>query len=254
MVFKKKSLGQHFLHNKEVCSKIANILSPSNVKTLIEVGPGGGAITSYLYDLFGTKLNLVELDTRFYEELMEKYPAIENQIHNLNFLKFDLNAFENPIAVIGNFPYNISSQIVFKVLDNYDLVETMVGMFQKEMAERIVAPYNNKQYGVISVLTQAFYNAELLFDIAPSNFTPAPKVNSSILQLTRKADVQIDKKMFFTVVKLAFSSRRKMMRNNFASLAKKEDLQLPVFDQRAEQLQVEDFEELTSYFINLATK
>jgi len=254
MLYKKKSLGQHFLHNNEVCAKIAKTLAKVNVESLIEVGPGGGALTSHLYNMYGGKLNLVELDTRFFEELVEKYPQIKQQIFNQNFLKFDLSTFQNPLSIIGNFPYNISSQIVFKVLDNYHIVENMVGMFQKEMAVRIVAPYNNKQYGVISVLTQAFYDAELLFDIAPSNFTPPPKVDSSILKLTRKEEVGIDRKMFFKVVKLAFSSRRKMMRNNFSSLANKEDLQLPIFNKRAEQLQVKDFKELTSYFINLAVE
>ncbi len=215
------------------------------IQNVLEVGPGKGMLTKYLLGK-DYHLKVVEADRDMVTYLNANYPQLSNDIIANDFLKMQLEEeMGDNFAIIGNFPYNISSQIVFKMLDCRQAVPEMVGMFQKEMAERIVAPSGSKTYGVISVLTQAFYNGELLFHVDPTSFDPPPKVMSSVIRLTRKPDYETlgcDLKLFRQIVKLAFSQRRKMLRNTMKSiLGNHEVLATDIFKERPEQLSVQEF-------------
>lgn len=242
----KKSLGQHFLKDENICRKIISSLQQYPFTQLLEVGPGGGAITKYILEIDNISFKAVELDDEKVEFLQATYPAIKGKIIHQSFLEIEI-PFEGKFTVVGNFPYNISTQILFKVLEWREQVECMVGMFQKEVAQRIAAKEGNKTYGVLSVLVQAFYNVEYLFDVHEKCFQPPPKVKSGIIRLLPKTDKPAMKseKAFFLLVKTAFNQRRKTLRNAVKSLFDAAILQDELFNKRAEQLTVQQFAELT---------
>lgn len=246
----KKSLGQHFLKDEAILQQIAEAIGDmGRFKTVIEVGPGMGALTKYLLKANHPQFYVVELDDRWATHLQATYPPLRGKLLHIDFLKADLGFMQYPAQVVGNFPYNISSQIVFKVLDYKEVVEEMTGMFQKELAERIAAKPGGKDYGVISVLAQAYYHCEYLFDVPPECFNPPPRVMSGVIRLVRKKNEPLacNEALFKTVVKTAFNQRRKTMRNSLKSMvASAELLQDEVFNLRPEQLSVKDFERLTN--------
>lgn len=276
----KKSFGQHFLTNEDIARRIADSLKTLDGERetgagarpckVLEIGPGKGMLTKYLLEK-DIDLKLVEADADMVEYLNDNFPLLWGNIIFLDFMKLDLTTvFTSPLnkgdkdllpppahhppatasqfSIIGNFPYNISSQIVFRMVEHRHLIPELVGMFQKEMAERIIAPPGGKDYGVISVLTQAFYSGEYLFTVGNQNFNPPPRVQSAVIRLLRKEkELDCDETLFRRVVKQAFSQRRKMLRNTLkpffrdpASLA--EDF----FRLRPEVLSVQDFVELTN--------
>lgn len=242
----KKSLGQHFLKDENVCKKIVDELRQHTFERLLEVGPGGGALTKYLLKIPSIDFKAVELDSEKVLFLEKAFPAIRGKIINDSFL--DLNPpFNEAFTVVGNFPYNISTQILFKVLEWRQQVPVVVGMFQKEVAERATSKEGSKVYGVLSVLVQAFYKVEYLFDVDPSCFNPPPKVMSGVIRLVRREDVPEMKseRAFFSLVKTAFNQRRKTMRNAVKSLFTADELKDELFNKRAEVLSVEEFATLT---------
>lgn len=242
----KKSLGQHFLTDSSICKKINDVLLATHFSQLVEVGPGGGALTSYLLQIPGIQFKAIELDAEKVAYLLSTFPTLHQKIIEGNILDVDV-PFEGDFTVIGNFPYNISTQIVFKILDWKLQVPMMIGMFQKEVAERIVSKPNTKVFGILSVLVQAYYDAEYLFDVPAAAFNPPPKVVSGVIQLTRKKEpiaVKSDK-LFFMLVKAAFNQRRKMLRNPLKPYFDESVLQEEIFTKRPEQLSVEDFAALT---------
>ncbi len=247
----KKSLGQHFLTNPEIAARIAQAIPESCVvDNLIEVGPGGGILTQHLLHT-GKTVHSVELDHSLIPELQRRFASASNlELVQGNFLKMDLTELSSsPFVIIGNFPYNISSQIIFKMLDYREDCPMMIGMFQKELADRLLAPPGSKTYGVISVLLQFYYEGERLFNLSPGAFFPPPKVKSTVIRLTRKAEhPDVDYKAFRKIVKQAFLSRRKKMRNTIGSYFDEafRDSE-PLFQQRPEQLSVEDFVYLTNH-------
>lgn len=242
----KKSLGQHFLKDESVCKQILAALQEDACTQLVEVGPGGGALTKYLLPLPGIAFRAVELDDEKVVYLEKTYPVIQGKIIHQSILDID-PPFEGQFTVVGNFPYNISSQILFKVLDWKEQVPVMIGMFQKEVAQRVVSKPGSKVYGILSVLVQAFYEVEYLFDVPPASFNPPPKVMSGVIRLRRKTEVlpMKSERALFTLVKAAFNQRRKMLRNSLKSLFEDEFLQDGLFDKRAEQLSIEQFAALT---------
>ena len=245
----KKHLGQHFLKDESIASKIADSLSMEGYQHVLEIGPGMGVLTKYLLKKDKT-IWVVEIDTESIEYLKNHYLHLTERIINADFLKMDLgNYFNNePLAIIGNFPYNISSQIVFRTIENRDRIPEFSGMFQKEVAQRIAAPPGNKTYGILSVLTQAFYDVSYLFTVPPSVFNPPPKVDSGVIKLLRKKNYElpVDTAFFFRVVKTAFNQRRKTLRNSLKSFQISDKLKEDsIFAQRPEQLSVEQFIQLT---------
>ncbi|WP_353777375.1 16S rRNA (adenine(1518)-N(6)/adenine(1519)-N(6))-dimethyltransferase RsmA [Winogradskyella sp. 3972H.M.0a.05] len=245
----KKHLGQHFLRDENIAKKIADSLSLNNYNKVLEIGPGMGVLTKYLLEK-DIETYVIEIDTESVEYLKANYLNLAPRIIEKDFLKYDLNAVFNgeSFAIIGNYPYNISSQIVFKTLDMRDQIPEFSGMFQKEVAKRICEKEGSKTYGILSVLTQAFYDAEYLFTVPPSVFNPPPKVDSGVLRLTRKENhtLPCDEKLFFKVVKQAFQQRRKTLRNSLKTFNLSDNLKANViFGQRPEQLSVETFIELT---------
>jgi 16S rRNA (adenine1518-N6/adenine1519-N6)-dimethyltransferase len=242
----KKSLGQHFLKDENICRKIVSSLQQHSFTQLLEVGPGGGALTKYLLELNDIDFKAVELDDEKVVYLSKTYPELKDKIIAQSFLDIDA-PFSEPFTVIGNFPYNISTQILFKVLDWKDKVPVVIGMFQKEVAERAASKEGNKVYGVLSVLVQAFYDVEYLFDVSNQSFSPPPKVQSGVIRLKRRTtDLTVKSDRAFKVlVKTAFNQRRKTLRNAVKSLFTAETLQDKLFDKRAEALSVEDFAALT---------
>ncbi|GAL62777.1 16S rRNA (adenine(1518)-N(6)/adenine(1519)-N(6))-dimethyltransferase RsmA [Algibacter lectus] len=250
----KKHLGQHFLNDETVAEKIADSLTLNNYKTVLEIGPGMGVLTKYLLKKPVTTY-VVEIDTESVEYLQANYLNLAPRIIEKDFLKYDLNESLNgePFAIIGNFPYNISTQIVFKTLEMRDQIPEFSGMFQKEVAARICSKEGSKVYGILSVLVQAFYHAEYLFTVPPDVFNPPPKVDSGVLRLTRKEDYSLpcDEKMFFKVVKTAFQQRRKTLRNSLKTFDLSDNLKAnSIFGQRPEQLSVASFLELTQLLEN----
>ena len=213
---------------------------------LVEVGPGGGALTKYLLEIPGIDFKAVELDDEKVEYLEKQFPAIKGHIIHKSFLDID-KPFEDSFTVIGNFPYNISTQIVFKILEWTDDVECVIGMFQKEVAQRIASGQGNKVYGVTSVLVQAFFSVEYLFDVAEGSFTPPPKVKSGVIKLLpQKEKIEFSSRSkFFLLVKTAFGQRRKTLRNACRGLFEPGILQEDIFNKRAEQLAVKDFAALS---------
>jgi len=241
----KKSLGQHFLKDETVCIRIIEALKAHPFSQLLEVGPGGGALTKYLKGLEGVDLKLVEIDAEKVAFLLKAYPHVRGKIIEADILEIDA-PFSGRFTVIGNFPYNISTQIVFKVIEWREQVETMVGMFQKEVAVRICSGPGSKEYGILSVISQAYYKTTYLFDVDENCFNPPPKVKSGVIMF-EDADNPYgitNHKKFMLLVKLAFGQRRKQLRNPLKPYFKQEELLDPIFTKRAEQLSVLDFVEL----------
>jgi 16S rRNA (adenine1518-N6/adenine1519-N6)-dimethyltransferase len=242
----KKSLGQHFLKDENVIQKIIDALKQEQFTNLLEVGPGAGALTKHLISLPDINFKAVELDEEKVEYLFQKYPVLKDKIIHKSFL--DINKpFDQPFTVIGNFPYNISTQILFKILEWKDDVPCVIGMFQKEVAERAASKEGSKVYGVLSVLVQAYYNVEYLFDVGNECFNPPPKVQSGVIRLVRRSEplnVKSDR-AYWVLVKTAFNQRRKTLRNAVKSLFTAEALQDEIFNKRAEALSIEDFAALT---------
>jgi 16S rRNA (adenine1518-N6/adenine1519-N6)-dimethyltransferase len=242
----KKSLGQHFLKDENICRQIVAALQQNPVQQLLEVGPGGGALTKYLLSLPNIDFKCVEVDDEKVQYLLQTYPQLNDKIIHKSFLDIE-KPFDGRFTVAGNFPYNISSQIVFKILEWKADVECMIGMFQKEVAQRIVAKEGSKVYGVTSVLVQAFFETAYLFEVDENAFTPPPKVKSAVIRLKPVKDTVAMKseKHFFLLVKTAFNQRRKTLRNAVRGLFEPAVLEDTVFDKRAEQLSILQFAELT---------
>jgi len=254
----KKHLGQHFLRDETIAKQIADSLSHEGYDQVLEIGPGMGILTKHLLRA-KSKVTVMELDTESVEYLHHDFKTQHIKLNTSpeffqiiagDFLKQDLaTTFQNKqFAIIGNYPYNISSQIVFKAIENRELVPEFSGMFQKEVAQRIAAKEGSKIYGILSVLTQAFFDAEYLFTVPAKVFNPPPKVESGVIKLTRKKDysLPVDEKLFFRVVKIAFNQRRKMIRKSLKSLNLSDSLKEDtIFAMRPEQLNVAQFIELT---------
>lgn len=242
----KKSLGQHFLKDESIIKQIVDALKEDSFTNLVEVGPGSGALTKYLIQLPGINFKAVELDDTKTAYLQKNYPVLKDKIIAQSFLDIDA-PFDEPFVVIGNFPYNISTQILFKILDWRDQVPVVIGMFQKEVAQRAASKEGSKVYGVLSVLIQAFYQVDYLFDVSNECFTPPPKVQSGVIRLRRKkTDLNYTSdKSFRLLVKTAFGQRRKTLRNAVKGMFSPEVLQDEIFNKRAEALSLEDFAALT---------
>ena len=251
VVTPKKFLGQHFLKDLNIAQNIADSLEIAEPTNVLEIGPGMGVLTQFLLKNANINLQVVELDRESVDYLNDNFPALEGRILSEDFLKLNLdNLFPNEsFCVIGNYPYNISSQIFFKVLENRDRIPVCSGMIQKEVAERIASAPNKKAYGILSVLLQAFYDIEYLFTVHEHVFDPPPKVKSAVIRMKRNKVQQLgcDEKLFIQVVKTAFNQRRKMLRNSLSAMVPKESglLEDLVFTKRPEQLNVSDFVDLT---------
>jgi 16S rRNA (adenine1518-N6/adenine1519-N6)-dimethyltransferase len=247
MVRPKKHLGQHFLTDKNIAGKIAGCLSEDYV-TVCELGPGTGILTDALLERpFIKELKLIEIDTESVEHLKLHISDTRIEIIEADFLKYDLKKISSsPFALIGNFPYNISSQIFFKVIENRDLIPETVGMIQKEVAERIAAPPGSKTYGILSVLLQSWFDITYCFTVNEGVFFPPPKVKSAVIRLRRNQlnRLNCDESLFLNVVKTAFNQRRKTLRNALKSLTGN-NFEHPLLGERAEQLSCQQFEELT---------
>ena len=247
----KKSLGQHFLHDLSIAQRIVDGLKPvaGAHQHVLEIGPGMGVLTQFLLQREHTNLKVVEIDRDSVAYLKKHFPVLSDRIIEGDFLKKDIREFfGDRFLVIGNLPYNISSQIFFKVLSHRDMVTQVVCMLQKEVADRIAAPPGSKTYGILSVLLQAYYDIQYMFKVPPGVFTPPPKVMSAVIRLERneRQTLRCDDALFVTVVKQAFNTRRKTLRNALKNLnLAAEIVSLPLLDKRAEQLSVEDFENLT---------
>ncbi len=247
MVRPKKHLGQHFLKDLNVAEKIARGLSGQGYQEVLEIGPGTGVLTQFL--LKSDKLiHLCEIDTESIAYLKEHFPQVTERLYEEDFLKFDLSRVtDQPLALAGNFPYNISSQILFKVYHHKDQFVEVVGMFQKEVAQRVASPPGSKAYGILSVLLQAYYQIDYLFTVPPGVFHPPPKVDSGVIRL-RRNDVQelgCDPVFFTQVVKTAFGKRRKTLRNALKQITPEGITEFPFMEKRAEQLEVADFVAIT---------
>ncbi len=245
----KKHLGQHFLNDESIAEKIADSLSLKGYNHVLEIGPGMGVLTKYLLKK-NTTTHVIEIDSESVEYLQANYLNLADRIIEKDFLKYDLNEVFNgeSFAIIGNFPYNISSQILFKTLEMRNQIPEFSGMFQKEVALRICSKEGSKVYGILSVLTQAFYDAEYLFTVPPNVFNPPPKVDSGVLLITRKENYTLpcDESLFFRVVKTGFQQRRKTLRNSLKTFNLSDNLKANViFDKRPEQLSVKEFITLT---------
>ncbi len=242
----KKSLGQHFLRDEKIVQKIIDALRQNSFKNLLEVGPGAGALTQYLIEIPGIHFKAVELDEEKINYLIKQFPPLKTSLIHKNFLSID-RPFDEPFTIVGNFPYNISTQILFKVLDWKEHVPVVIGMFQKEVAERVASKEGSKIYGVLSVLIQYYYHVEYLFSVGNECFTPQPKVQSGVVRLTKRKTYSPVKseRAFWVLVKTAFNQRRKMLRNAIKGLIPKEILEDNFFNRRAETLSVDDFAALT---------
>ncbi len=253
MVKPKKHLGQHFLADPNIARRIVGALQPpAEVHDVLEIGPGMGVLTQYLLENPAYQTSVVEIDPESVAYLQEHYPALTPRIYGQDFLRMDLGqGFPGqPLAIIGNFPYNISSQIFFRVLAHRQQVREVVGMLQKEVAQRLAEPPGSKTYGILSVLLQAFYRIEYLFTVPPHVFVPPPKVESAVVRLVRNntAKLDCDEKLFFRVVKQAFQTRRKTLRNALKPLGMPPEATTDaVFEKRAEQLDVAAFVALTRH-------
>lgn len=246
MVRPKKNLGQHFLVNDIIAQRTAEAVN-RNEYPILEIGPGKGKLTGFLLDIFPDNITVVEIDTESVAYLNEYIGALSGKIIEGDFLSLDLDQyFDKKVNIVGNFPYNISSQILFRMLEYRKKVPLLVGMFQKEVADRVVAPPGTKTYGILSVLIQAFYNTSYLFTIQPGSFFPPPKVKSSVIKLERneRENLDCDETLFFKVVKLAFNQRRKILRNSIKSVLPDNIAQNEIFNMRPEQLGHKDFEHI----------
>ncbi len=246
----KKALGQHFLTDQSIARAIVDALTPSEVRDVLEIGPGMGVLSQYLLGRDDLDLKLVEVDGESVVYLREHFPGIVGKLLQADYLKLDMRkVFPGNYRVIGNFPYNISSQIFFKILDDKDLVPEVVCMIQKEVAERIAEPPGSKTYGILSVLLQAWYDIEYILSVGSGAFCPPPKVQSAVIRLRRnsRTSLDCDEKLFRQVVKTAFNQRRKTLRNALKPLLREGmDTTDPIFDLRAEKLSVDDFVRLTN--------
>lgn len=256
LVRAKKHLGQHFLTDKNIAGKIVNgLVHTDQYKQVLEVGPGMGILTDILLAREDLETFMIDIDVESYNFLKDKYPQVGERLINGDFLKLDLQTvFPGKFAIIGNFPYNISSQILFKILEHRSQVVEMVGMFQKEVAERCASKEGSKEYGILSVLIQAYYDIEYLFSVKPGTFNPPPKVNSGVIRLSRNDTVELpcDEKLFWRTVKGGFNQRRKTLRNALSGTISKDRMDdHPFFDKRAEQLSVADFVTLTQHLTHL---
>lgn len=245
----KKHLGQHFLKDEGIAKDIADTLTLQGYNKILEIGPGMGVLTKYLLEK-PVETYVIEIDTESVSYLSEHYPKLEGKIVSKDFLKYNLAEVfgKEPFAIIGNFPYNISTQIVFRALELREQIPEFSGMFQKEVAERICEKKGTKAYGILSVLVQAFYDAEYLFTVPEHVFNPPPKVKSGVLRLKRKENfhLDVDERLFFTVVKTAFNQRRKTLRNSLKTYNLSDNLKEDsIFDLRPEQLSVAQFIDLT---------
>jgi len=250
----KKHLGQHFLKDEQIAQNIADNLTEKGYNNVLEIGPGMGVLTKYLLKK-PLVVHVIEIDTESVEYLKTHYLNLADRIISKDFLKINLSDYfgEEQVAIIGNFPYNISTQIVFKTLENRHQIPEFSGMFQKEVAKRIAEKEGSKVYGIMSVLTQAFYDVEYLFTVPPTVFNPPPKVESGVIRLTRKENytLPVNEKLFYTVVKTAFNQRRKTMRNSLKTLNLSDNLREdPIFAKRPEQLSVQEFISLTAKIEN----
>ena len=246
----KKKFGQHFLHNETIAADIVHaFIQTCTTPQILEIGPGEGVLTKYLLQNKSFELFISEIDR-------DIIPLIANTFHidpvhliQGDFLEMDFNRhFSGEFSIIGNFPYNISTQIVFKIIENRERIPMMTGMFQKEVAERIAARHGNKVYGITSILTQVFYDVEYLFTVNREEFTPPPQVQSAVIRLQRKKEPvpDLDEKFFFQLVKAGFNQRRKTLRNSLKSiLLQPERIDPTILNQRAEQLSVEEWVELS---------
>jgi 16S rRNA (adenine1518-N6/adenine1519-N6)-dimethyltransferase len=246
----KKHLGQHFLTDESIAKRIADALSLEGYKKVLEIGPGMGVLTKYILDK-PIETFVVEIDIESVDYLHKHYPKLHNHIFAQDFLKFDIvHAFnQESFAVIGNFPYNISTQIVFRVLELRHYVCEFTGMFQKEVAERCVAKPGNKEYGILSVFLQAYYDVSYLFTVKAGAFNPPPKVLSGVMRMVRndRQTLDCDEKLFWRVVKAGFNQRRKTLRNALSAVVPKDRMSdNPLYELRAERLSVKDFEALTN--------
>jgi len=244
----KKFLGQHFLHDQSIARRIVgSLVVTEETKSVLEIGPGMGVLTKFLLELKGISLKVIEIDRDSVSYLKTHYPALD--VIEGDFLEADIpTIFSDKFAIIGNFPYNISSQIFFRVLENRNAVQQVVCMLQKEVADRIAANSGNKTYGILSVLLQAYFDIDNLFKVAPGVFTPPPKVLSAVIRLRRNKVVSLpcDEKLFVQVVKQAFNTRRKTLRNALKNLNLAAEISaLQIMDKRAEQLSVDEFVNLT---------
>lgn len=246
----KKQLGQHFLNDKNIAQRIVSSLVACNADAILEIGPGMGVLTDILLNRFGDKLFAAEVDIESIEYLNTKLPQLKNRLLHADFLTYKLDAISSgQIAIIGNFPYNISSQIFFKVIKKRNTVTEVVGMVQREVGQRICEPPGSKTYGILSVLLQAYFNIEYLFTVNEGVFTPPPKVKSAVIRLTRNSTstLNCNEKLFQKVVKAGFNQRRKMLRNSIRSVFGDTKEPHPLFDKRPEQLSVGEFIELTNH-------
>ncbi len=248
----KKRLGQHFLKNEEIARKIVNSVTSSN-RNVLEIGPGMGVLTKYLIQDDRWKLSVVELDEESVKYLHLHYPELSPRIISCDFLALSLDEiYKEPFTIIGNFPYNISSQILFKLLENKDLSTQLIGMFQKEVAERVAAPPGSKSYGILSVLLQAYFDIEYLFTVNENEFFPPPKVKSAVIRVTRNFDKKLacDDALFKKVVKTAFNQRRKTIRNSLKTFTLSEKLKTDsMLNSRPEQLSTAQFEHICKEII-----
>ena len=259
----KKHLGQHFLKDEGIAKNIADSLTEDGYDNVLEIGPGMGVLTKYLLQK-KPKITVIELDRESIAYLHDTFPSEHIKLNTSkdkfeiiegDFLKYDLSTIFNKkqVAIIGNFPYNISTQIVFKAIEYREFVPEFAGMFQKEVARRIAEKEGSKVYGILSVLTQAFFDVEYLFTVPPIVFNPPPKVDSGVIRFIRKKDysLPVDEKLFFRVVKTAFNQRRKMLRSSLKTFNLSDSLkEEPIFAKRPEQLSVNDFIELTKKLVN----
>lgn len=244
----KKSLGQHFLKDTNIAISIVDFLIADHVDHVVELGPGMGVLSNLIMTRF-ENCSFIEIDEDAVHYLKNKYPQIADKIIHRDFLKLDLDkAFKGTLALIGNFPYNISSQIMFKVLENRQKIVEIVGMFQKEVADRIISKPGNKVYGILSVFLQAYYHIDSLFSLGPECFNPPPKVNSSVIRFTRNTIKKLDcnEELFVKIVKQTFNQRRKMIRNSIRLVGVNDDFKSDYLTMRPEQLDVLQFVELTN--------
>lgn len=249
LVKAKKHLGQHFINNDQLAKDITELLSFNKDFQILEIGPGMGVLTKFLMNV-NINFKVIEIDKESITYLKNKYPDFKENIIEGDFLKFDLkNNFKSNISIIGNFPYYISSQILFRVWDHNEKIQELVGMFQKEVADRIIA-LKGRERGILSVLIQVFYNVENCIDVSPENFTPPPKIQSSVIKLNRnnRKELECSKKLFKQVVKTAFNQRRKTLRNALKTYNIEKDSKVEsLLSLRAEQLNVEDFIKITKH-------
>ncbi|MEA1877438.1 MAG: 16S rRNA (adenine(1518)-N(6)/adenine(1519)-N(6))-dimethyltransferase RsmA [Bacteroidota bacterium] len=248
----KKGLGQHFLKDQEVAVRIVNLLEAPDADVILEIGPGMGVLTKLLLDRFGEKLHVVEVDPESVNYLKLHFPELKGRIYSEDFLKMDLHKMFTAykIAVIGNYPYNISSQILFHLLDYPDQIVEIVGMFQREVARRITIGPGSKEYGILSVLLEFYYHREYAFTVSENVFTPPPKVKSGVLRLVKKSQIpdELNYRRFAKLVKAAFNQRRKTLRNSLSGFFEKGSLDSDLLNKRPEQLDLKGFLDLMKLF------